>query len=281
MPRGIAPPPSARSSPVAFGTIGFTPLMEKKFEYRGDLAVTPLAEILATIHRYRVPGVVTVSREGRVRRIYLDDGLVVFATSNEREVSLGMYLLKRGLLKPESAKEAEERRTRDGLRLGQVLLQMGFLTPEKLNEAVEGQIREILWSAFEWDAGDVLFEIGGKRTGELVRIDAPIPQVILEGVRRSADVRRLILRLGSSSTVLERTRNALLDLFSGPERRYYEGIDGRTPLQHLAGQGPGSVSENARILYAFFCLGLVRKVRGSGAGARRIQYKTEGGSLGS
>ena len=53
--------------------------MDKEFEYRGDLAVTPLAEILATIHRYRVPGVVTASREGRVRRIYLDDGLVVFA----------------------------------------------------------------------------------------------------------------------------------------------------------------------------------------------------------
>ncbi len=255
--------------------------MEKKFEYRGDLAVTPLAEILATIHRYRVPGVITVSREGRVRRIYLDDGLVVFATSNERDVGLGFYLLKRGLLKPEAAREAEERRTREGLRLGQVLLQMGFLTPEKLNEAVDGQIREILWGAFEWEAGDVLFEIGGKRTGELVRIDAPIPGVILEGVRRSADVRRLILRLGTSNTVLERTRNSLLELFTGPERHFYEAIDGRTPLQHLAGLGPGSVSENARILYAFFCLGLVRKARGSGAGARRIQYKTEGGSLGS
>ena len=68
--------------------------MEKKFEYRGDLAVTPLAEILSTIHRYRVPGVVTASREGRVRRIYLDDGLVVFAASNEREMSLSAYLVR-------------------------------------------------------------------------------------------------------------------------------------------------------------------------------------------
>ena len=40
--------------------------MSKKFEYHGDLAVTPLAEILATIHRYRVPGIVSVTRGKRV-----------------------------------------------------------------------------------------------------------------------------------------------------------------------------------------------------------------------
>ena len=254
--------------------------MEKTFEYRGDLAVTPLAEILSTIHRYRVPGVVTASREGRVRRIYLDDGLVVFATSNEREMSLAAYLVRTGSLTPAAALEAEERRTREGLKLGQVLLQLGFVTPERLNEAVSGQIREILWGAFDWDAGDVLFEIGGKRAGELVRIDLPIPEVILQGVRRAADVRRLVARLGSGASVLEKTRNSLLELFSPEERRYYEAIDGRTPLQVLAARGPGSQSENARVLYAFFCLGLVRKLRGTGAGAKKIQYKTEGGSLG-
>lgn len=253
--------------------------MDRKFEYRGDLAVTPLAEILATIDRYRVPGVVTASRGGRVRRIFLDDGLVVFATSNEPEASLGAYLLRCGWLKPEAAREAEERRTREGLRLGPVLLQMGFVTPERLNEAVAGQIREILWGAFEWESGDVLFEIGGRRTGELVRIDAPIPSVILEGVRRAVDVKRLVARLGSAATVLERTRNPLLDLFRTEEKRYYEAIDGRTPLQQLASRGPGTLSENARTLYAFFCLGLVRKLRGTGAGAKKIQYKTEGGSL--
>ena len=254
--------------------------MEKKFEYRGDLSVTPLAEILATIHRYRVPGVVTVSREGRVRRIYLDDGLVVFAASNEREMGLAAYLVRRGWLKPEAAVEAEERRSREGKKLGQVLLQLGFVTPERLNEGIGGQIREILWGAFEWDGGEVLFEIGGTRARELVRIDVPIPDVILEGVRRAADVKRLVARLGNGATILERTRNSLLDLFRPEERAYYEAIDGRTPLQLLAARGPGTQSENARILYAFFCLGLVRKLRGTGAGAKKIQYKTEGGSLG-
>jgi len=256
------------------------PTMEKRFEYRGDLAVTPLAEVLATIHRYRVPGVLSLSREARQRKIYLDDGRVIFAASNEREVSLGMHLLKEGILKPDAAREAESRRTRDGLRLGQVLLQMGVMTPESLNQAILSQIRGILWGAFDWDNGEVLFEIGPRKGQELVRLDVSIPEVILGGIRRKTDVRQIVARLGSAQTVFERIQSSLLSLFTAPEQQYYQVIDGRTPLQKLCSRGPGTVSENARILYAFFCLGLLRRSRASAPAAKKIQYKTEGGNLG-
>jgi len=252
--------------------------MEKKFEYRGDLAVTPLAEILATIHRYRVPGVVRVSRDGRQRLIYIENGLVVFAATNERESSLGPYLLRRRLLTPDVGREAA-RQVREGRRLGQVLLEMGVLDEAALKEAVSGQIREILWGAFDWESGEVLFDIGERRSGEVIRIDLSIPEVILEGIRRAKDVRRLVQRLGHATTVLERTPGALLSLFSPAERAYYDRVDGRTALQPLCSKGPGAAAENARVLYAFFCLGLIRK--GAATGARRIRYHTTGGSLGS
>lgn len=252
--------------------------MEKKFEYRGDLAATPLAEILATIHRYRVPGVVSLSREGRRRRIHIADGLVVFATSNEKEVSLGMHLLKRGIVNADLAREADDRRERDGLRLGQVLLEMGVLTPEELNFAVSEQIREILWGAFDWEDGQVVFELGSPRVGELVRIDLPIAEVIREGIRRTGNVRRFVQRMGSSGTLLEKTHSALPEFFSAEEAGFYSKVDGRTPLNLLCKSGPGGMRENARTLYTFFCLGFLRPA--AVAGARRLHWKTEGGSLG-
>jgi uncharacterized protein DUF4388 len=252
--------------------------MEKRFEYRGDLAVTPLAEILATIHRYRVPGVVRVSRDGRRRLIYLENGFVVFASTNERESSLGPYLLRRRLLTPEVGREAAGR-VREGLRLGQILLDMGVLDESALGEAVAGQIREILWGAFDWESGEVVFDIGERRSEEVIRIDLSIPGAILEGIRRAKDVRRLVQRLGYATTVLERTPGALLSLFSAAERAYYERVDGRTGLQPLCSQGPGAAAENARVLYAFFCLGLLR--RGVAPSAKRIRYHTSGGTLGS
>lgn len=251
--------------------------MEKRFEYRGDLAVTPLAEILSTIHRYRVPGVVRVSREGRERRIYLENGLVVFAATNEREVSLGAYLLRRRILSPELGRDAA-RQVREGLRLGRVLLEMGVLDERGLKEAVSGQIREILWGAFDWESGQVVFDIGERRSQEEIRIDLSIPEVILEGIRRARDVRRLVQRLGHAATVLEQTPGELLSLFAPEERAYYERVDGRTALQPLCGKGPGAAAENARVLYAFFCLGLVQKSAAL-PGAKKIRYNTGGGTV--
>lgn len=253
--------------------------MNRKFEYRGDLALVPLAEILATIHHYNVAGIISLTRETRVRKIVLEEGVVSFAMSNEREVSLGMHLLRRGILSAEAAREADARRTREGLRIGQILLQMGILTPETLKDAVSAQVRDILWGAFDWAEGEVLFEVGAHPSVELGRLELPIPNAILEGIRRTADVRRLVHRLGNAGTILERSPGPHLSLFSAQERDFYEQVDGKTPLQPLCARGSGGVIESARILYAFFCLGLVHRVRGTGSGGRRIQFKTEGGEL--
>ena len=252
----------------------------RKFEYRGDLSSLPLPEILATIHRYRVPGVVSVSRDGRVRRVFVDDGLVIFAASNEREAGLAAFLLKKGVLDAETALEAQERRSRDGLRLGQVLLQMGILTPERLNAAIAGQTRDIVIGAFDWDAGEAVFEVGVRRS-DSVRVDLPIPGLIVEGIRAAANVKRLVQRLGSAQSVLEKVPGAQLSLFSAPEQSFFQEVDGKTPLQKLSARGPASQTENVRLLYAFFCLGLLHKKRAVSSGAKKIQYKTEGGRLGS
>jgi hypothetical protein len=254
--------------------------MSRKFEYRGDLALTPLAEILATIHRYRVPGVVEVSSDGRARRIVVDDGSVIFAASNEKDLGLVAYLLNQGTLDAETAREVASRQARDGLKVGQVLLQMGVVTPERLNAAIAGQVREILFGALEWEAGDVLFGIGARRTSDFVRLDFPLPEVILEGVRRAANVKRLIQRLGSAQGVLRKIPGAALDALTEAERAFFDSVDGKTPLQQLCSRGPGGLAENARLLYAFFCFGLLRRARATSPGGKKIQYKTEGGSLG-
>ena len=252
--------------------------MSKTFEYRGDLSATPLAEMLATIHRYRVPGIVSVTRDKRVRRLFLDEGFVLYAASNEKDQGLSSFLLKRGILDADSAREAEARQVREGLRMGQVLLQMGVVTPERLNTAIAGQIREIVLGALDWDAGEAVFEVGARRSADFVRVDIPILDVVLEGIRRTPDVKRLVRRLGSAGTVLEKTAGPPLTLFSETERALYDAVDGKTPLRELCARPPRSEADNARLLYAFFCLGLVRRGRTTVTGAKKIQYKT-GGNL--
>jgi hypothetical protein len=253
-------------------------LMEKKFEYRGDLAVTPLPEILATIERYRVPGALSVTRGDAHRRIYLDRGLV-FATSDEPEVRLGNYLIRHGTLPEDAVANAEARLAGDGIRLGQILVRLELLDQATLDAAVADQVREILWGAFDWDSGEVVFEVGARRSDETIRIDLPISDVIVEGIRRAASVRRFVDRLGSGHGVLEQAAATLSPgLFSPDEISLRGMVDGKLPVQALCQKGPGSVAENARLLYAFFCLDLVRVKESTGV--KKVQWKTEGGALG-
>jgi hypothetical protein len=253
--------------------------MEKKFEYRGDLAVTPLPEILATIERYRVRGALSVTRGAAHRRIYLDNGLVVFATSDEPEVRLGKYLVRHGTLPEDAVQSAEARLAGDGIRLGQILLRLELLDRATLEAAVANQVREILWGAFDWESGEVVFDVGAGRSEETVRIDLPIAEVIVEGVRRASNVRRFLARLGTGQGVLEPAEVSLFPRVFTPDEVALRGrVDGRTRVQALCETGPGTVAENVRVLYAFFCLDLVRVKEPTGV--RKLQWKTEGGSLG-
>src|SRR3954451_20135096 len=77
------------------------PTVENSFQYRGDLAQSALPEILYTIDRFQVPGVIEASREGVVKRVFIKEGNVVHATSTDRNDSLGTYLQKSGALSPE------------------------------------------------------------------------------------------------------------------------------------------------------------------------------------
>jgi hypothetical protein len=253
--------------------------MEKKFEYRGDLAVTPLPEVLATIGRYRVPGTLSVGSGPRTRRIDLDGGAVVFATSEEPEVRLGSYLIRSGTLPEEAVRSAEERLAGDAVRLSQVLLRLELVDRATLQSAVTEMVREILWGAFEWDSGPVVFDVGARRPDGPVRLELAVSELIVGGVRKAHSVRRFVERLGSGHAVLERTSaNAAPGLFPDGESEFLELVDGQTPLKDLCRMGSRSEKENARSLYAFFCLDLVR-VRETG-GVRKLQWKTEGGALG-
>jgi len=256
--------------------------MSSKFQYRGDLAETPLPKVLATIHRYRVPGVVTARNSGAIKKIFLDDGKVVFATSSDMHDALGSFLVRRGLLTPDQLAESGRRIAETGHRQGEVLITMGVLTPERMAAAVLGQVSAILWSVFDWEEGEVTFEVGRFRAEEKIQMDLPIDQAIRDGLLKAANPKSLVKRLGPSWTVLERIQNAAPAVeLSSDERKFLSFVDGATPFVDLCRKGPGDAATNARLLFLFFCLELIQ--RKSEPTAKKLQWRTRssGGAAGS
>ena len=249
--------------------------------YVGELADTPLPEMLATIHRHKVPGVLEAHAGEFTKRVFIAQGDIIFATSTNRADSLGDLLMTEGRITPDQYRassltlldHAEKRH-------GQVLVEMGLLSEAEMRVAVLQQVQRIVWSLFDVREGRVTFSLGEYRGDEVYKLRIPTPRAVLYGCKTVADAKRLLGRLGSKHTMFTAAppaeRLAGFEL-EAAEQQLLDLADGTRTLFELCEQGPFAPGLNARVLYAFHTLGLI--VRKDGSGSIRVQVpSTNGGA---
>lgn len=226
--------------------------------YQTDLVLTPLPEILVKIHRYKAPGRIECRRDDEKKRIYLEHGQIIFATTNQRTESLGDRLLASGRITREQYDESLRVAGDTERRHGLAMVELGIITADEMFVAVREQIESIVWSIFGWTSGTASFTPGRDKHLEFVKVEMPVPRTILRGVRQMPDARGIVARLGSRTTLFERTVPELdppeLD---ADEARLYDAVDGKRSLGDLVSLPPLSSGDNARILYAFLLLGMI------------------------
>ncbi len=239
--------------------------MARPFEYRGDLTQTTLPEMLFSIHRFSVPGVIEARREGTVKHIYVKEGSVVYATSSDIEDSLGNYLRRIGKLTPGQFEAAMQAREASNMRLGALLVERSLLGPAEVYQAIREQVEEIVWSLFYWQSGEVSFQIGDFDQTGFMRIVVPMRQVILEGIKRAPNPKALVARLGRKETVFEPSFQIEELIESGldaSDHTLLRLVDGRRSLYEVCTEGPLPAAENAKLMYAFWVLQLIRRAEG-------------------
>ena len=256
---------------------------ERAPHYRGDLRQTALPEMLAIIDRTRVTGVIRAVHGQFTKSIDLDNGYVVHATSSDIGDSLGSFLRRSGQLTEEQFHGVMQRRAEGSFRLGEVLIDSGLLTPAKVYQAIREHIEGILWSLFSWEEGEVTFALGALDPTDRVRIQIPLRQVIVQGIKRATNAKTIVSRMGGKEVVFQHSFRLedLIELaVDGEEYALLTRVDGKRSLYELCTGGPVVAAEAARLLYAYSVLGLVRQVATAEAPARspfgiKIKLRTD------
>ncbi len=248
----------------------------RQFEYRGDLASTPLPEILARVAHFRVPGILEVVNEDITVRVYVRDQSIVHARSTDIGTSLGVYLRRVGRLSQDQFRRIMRERRNTTDRLGVLLVEAGLMAPDQVHEAILRQTEAIVWSLFSWWEGSVAFKLGEWDPVDVMGIQLPLFRVILDGIKRESDPRQLISRIGGRDTVLLPSYTVEDAVEMGLEQEDYSllsMVDGQRTLYDLCAQGPKAGKDNAKFLYAMFVLGRVRPAgdREDGAGDSPVQ----------
>lgn len=237
------------------------PSTARGFEYRADLAETALPEMLYTIDRFRVPGVIDAQRDGIVKRVHVKEGHVVHATSTDRHDRLGPYLQRTGRITAEQFANSMESRSGEPDKLyGQILVERGVLSPAEIRRAIVEQVESIVWSLFYWDEGEVRFHIGAPPEATGILTQLPMSHVILEGIRRAPNAKALVARLGQKDTVYEpcfTTEQLIAIGLEDDEYALLQRVDGQRSLYEICTAGVLSPAESGKLMYAFQVMRLI------------------------
>src|SRR5437867_4100 len=106
----------------------------------GRLEGLGFPELVHMICRPGRSGTLTLSRGELCKKIYIRNGQLIFATSNDSEDRLGETLLRSGVIGYRHYVEGSCQ-LGSGKRLGAVLVELGHLTPENLVRGVLDQVK--------------------------------------------------------------------------------------------------------------------------------------------
>jgi hypothetical protein len=150
----------------------------------GTMKDYKLADVLIGLQRSTKTGILQIASGSICKRIFIQNGDVVFASSNNEDDRLGELLLKEGKITLEQYNQSSHLLLKTKQRLGKVLVDLGYLTPKELFWAVRFQIEEIILSLFTPEEAKFEFLDEPLRTDEGITIQISTANIIYRGIKR-------------------------------------------------------------------------------------------------
>jgi hypothetical protein len=228
---------------------------------RGEIETSSVPELLRSITASAETGVLTVRNGDSAKSVYIDQGKVVYATSNDPDERLGESLLLCDKIKARHYVEASKQ-IRPGRRLGTILVEMEAIQSEELLPAVEHQVREIILDLFRWTRGDYEFVIKGVDTRRMVPLSFSLENLIIEGLRRSRSWTQVLKGIGDIEAVVVPTGNTELLYkleLTEEEHEVLSHVTGHSTVEQICQVSYLPNFETCRILWALQVLGVVRR----------------------
>ena len=228
----------------------------------GRLEGISVPELLWGISLSEKTGVLRVVHGDVTKRVYIEEGRIVFGTSSDTDDRLGETLLREDLITLDQLQRAAGR-FGTGKRLGTILVEIAAITPQDLVNGVIAQVKDIIMSLFPLEEGEYHFEEGALPTEELITVKMKMEELLLQGIRQVRSFSRIRRSVGPPRTAYRLT--------AGPERsaEMLDLNEGETTLlRHLDAEGRTveelcqkvflSNFEIYQALWAFKVLGLIR-----------------------
>jgi CRISPR/Cas system-associated exonuclease Cas4 (RecB family) len=142
-----------------------------------------LADVFQLIFSTKKTGALNLHKSDSARVIYFKGGLLIFASSTEKQDLFGNILVKKGrITKPELDEIIKTQK--EGKKIGAQLVEQGLFSRDEIFDALRMQIEEIVYGLFGWKDGSFEFTEGKTPPPESIQTEINPVNVIMEGMRR-------------------------------------------------------------------------------------------------
>jgi hypothetical protein len=226
----------------------------------GKLSTMSLADLLQWCSGAQKTGRFDFRQGPVVKNVYVQDGVIVGAASNEPTEMLGHVLVARGKLSEEQLRAALLARRGEDEFLGQILVRLGFVNKDDLFRALVERAEEIVYSLFEWEDADFCFELDARPGPQLVLVSLAVDQVLLRGVHRHDEKTRICEVFPDGRVVLAPSdKKPPPEILEHPlARRIFEHLDGHRSIDEVAFLLHASPFPVLKFLHEAYRLGLVK-----------------------
>jgi curved DNA-binding protein CbpA len=127
-------------------------------------------------------GTVVLEKDGATKKIYFNNGDIIFASSSLNTDRLAEFLVRTGKITAEQRDTLTETVRTSGKQEGAVLIERGIVRPADLVDQVNQQVKQIILDLFSWRNGTYQFSEGPLPQADIIPLSMTTANMILEGI---------------------------------------------------------------------------------------------------
>jgi len=230
---------------------------------KGKLETFNIASLLQWLSIDQKTGVLQVSDGENDVEIFIKDGVIVYATSSQKEFRLGQLLKTEGVLSSEELQECLQIAQEKDHQLGRVLVERGYISIDGLKKFLHHQAKEILCNLFLWERGDFEYkDIPLNVEGKLI-IPFNTMEIIIEASRRIDEWSVITKQIPNDKVVFkisEKMRDTDEIKLRKNEWRILSLINGTRTVKDVAKESGYDKFLAYKIIYSLMMSGFIEKI---------------------
>ena len=124
---------------------------------KGDLTVMPFMDVLQWAERGRKNGTLLLHRGDTEKKIYLEEGRIIFVSSNKHGERLGEYLHRGSYIDANKIRSALLQSQTMKVHFTRRLIDLNYFSADALKEIIISHAKELLLDTLRWPDGTFEF----------------------------------------------------------------------------------------------------------------------------